>query len=203
MTRTIEHPFTLEKIGALKAGDAVRVSGRILTARDRVHKWLAEGGRVSADLRDGAVFHCGPVVVRRDGVWRVRASGPTTSMRQDPYLPAVLRKYHVRVVIGKGGVGEATRRACAECGCVYLHAVGGAGALLAGTVESVAGVQFLREFGPSEAMWELVVRDLPAVVTVDAQGKSIHRRVEAASRRALRRLLDEPAGRGTTAATTA
>jgi fumarate hydratase class I len=188
MTKTLEHPFTAEKIRALRAGDTVLVSGLIRTARDRVHRHLAEGGKSPVDLRDGAIFHCGPVVVRREGGWQVRSAGPTTSLRQEPYMPSVIARTRARVIIGKGGMGEGTRRACAEHGCVYLHAVGGAGALLAGTVRSVAGVHFLKEFGSSEAMWELVVRDLPAVVTMDARGRSLHRRIEAASRRALESL---------------
>lgn len=56
---TLDHPFTETAVRALRAGEAVRVSGRVCTGRDRLHKHLAEGGACPADLRDGALFHCG------------------------------------------------------------------------------------------------------------------------------------------------
>jgi fumarate hydratase class I len=131
-------------------------------------------------------------VVLRDGqAWKVQAAGPTTSMRQEPYMPEILKQYRVRLIIGKGGMGEATRKACARYGCAYLQAVGGAGAVIARAVEEVAGVHFIREFGPTEALWELRVKDLPAVVTMDAHGRSLHRRIANASRRVLSALLPE------------
>jgi tartrate/fumarate subfamily iron-sulfur-dependent hydro-lyase beta chain len=188
MIRELQYPFTLEKIRELRVGDRVAVSGRVFTGRDRAHKYLADGGKCPVDLRDGALYHCGPVVMRKEDGWVVRAAGPTTSVRQEPYMARIIGEHHVRVIIGKGGMGEATRKACAQCGCVYLHAVGGAAAVLAGGIERVAGVHFLSEFGPTEAMWEFEVKGLEAVVTTDARGRSLHNRIRAASKRALRRL---------------
>ena len=141
------------------------------------------------DLTDGAIYHSGPVVIRKEGAWLVRAAGPTTSMRQEPYMARIIEQHHVRVIIGKGGMGESTRRACAKFGCVYLQAVGGAGVVLSETVKQVAGVQFLKEFGDAEAMWELGVKGLKAVVTMDAHGRSLHKKVKITSRRALTRVL--------------
>ena len=177
----------------------MRVSGRVCTGRDRLHKHLSEGGACPADLRDGALFHCGPVVVPRspdpaqppDGRvgWRVVAAGPTTSVREEPYMARVIERFGVRVVIGKGGMGEATRAACARFGCVYLQAVGGAAALIAQRIKRVAQVHFLEEFGATEALWELDIEGLEAVVGIDASGRSLYDEVRDASAVRLRRLL--------------
>ena len=187
--KELQYPFTLERIRELKVGDRVRVSGRVCTGRDRLHKYLFDGGKCPAALRDGAIYHCGPVVTRRENQWVVQAAGPTTSIREEPYTARIIADHQVRVIIGKGGMGEATRKACRQCGCIYLQAVGGAAALLAEKIERVETVHFLGEMGPAEAMWELTVKGLETVVTIDARGRSLHNRVRAASRRALQRAI--------------
>ena len=189
MQAELEYPFTREKVEALRAGQRVRLSGRVFTGRDRLHRHLHDGGPCPVDLQDGAIYHCGPVVLRENGQWVVKAAGPTTSLREEPYMPSVIARHRVRVIIGKGGMGEGTRQACREQGCVYLHAVGGAAAVLAAAIEAVEDVHFLPEFGATEALWVLRVRGLEAVVTIDARGRSLHRRVVTASRRALASLL--------------
>ncbi len=189
MIRNIEQPFTAAKIRELKAGQSVNLSGRIFTGRDRFHKYLFEGGKCPVDLNDGAIYHCGPVVLRKEGAWVVRAAGPTTSMRHEAYMAKIIEQYHVRIIIGKGGMGEATRKACRKHGCVYLQAVGGAASLLAESVQQVAGVHFLREFGSADAVWDLVVKNMKAVVTMDAHGKSLHNKIRNASRRVLADIL--------------
>ena len=167
------YPFREQDVRALKAGDAVTVTGRVFTGRDRLHKHFADGGALPVDFRDGALFHCGPVVVRKDGAWKVVAAGPTTSVRENPYEPALIRSSGVRLVIGKGGMDAATLAACDACGCVYLQAVGGAAALTASCVKRVAGVHFLDEWGAAEACWEFDMADFPCVVAMDAHGTSL------------------------------
>lgn len=174
MIKELVHPFTEEVVRSLTIGEKVRVSGLLFTGRDRLHKHLFEGAGCPVDLRNGALYHCGPVVLRRDGAWTVTAAGPTTSMRHEPYLATLISQLGLRIVLGKGGMGEATRKACAEHGCAYLHAVGGAAAVLAACVERVHTVHFLREFGPAEALWVLQVSGIEAVVTMDAHGHSLH-----------------------------
>jgi len=189
MSRHIVYPFTLDKIEDLKVGEKVKVSGKIYTGRDRLHKYLADGGVCPVDLKDGAIYHCGPVVVRKDGVWHVQSAGPTTSIRQEPYMSKIIGRYQLRVIIGKGGMGEDTRRSCVRFGCVYLQTVGGAGAVLAQHVERVERVFFLSELGITEAMWELAVKDLEAIVAIDTRGRSLFNRIRQASQRALSTLL--------------
>ncbi len=187
----LEAPFNEEKIRSLKVGDAVEISGIIHTGRDAAHKHLYDGGALppGVDLHDGILYHCGPVVLREKGVWRVVAAGPTTSAREEPYQHEIIRKFGVRGIIGKGGMGEKTLAACKEFGCVYLHAVGGAAQVLAERIQEVTGVFMMKEFGAPEAIWQFRVEDFPVVVTMDSNGNSLHKEVLARSQAALAKLV--------------
>ena len=110
----------------------------------------------------------------------VKAAGPTTSIREEPYQAEVIKRYGVRAVIGKGGMGAKTLAALQEYGAVYLNAIGGAAQYYARTVEDVPAV-YLMEFGIPEAMWRLKVKDFAAIVTMDAHGNSLHADVEKAT----------------------
>ena len=168
---------------SLKVGDVVLISGRMFTGRDAVHAHLMKH-EPPVDLHGAALYHCGPVVQKEGGGWRITAAGPTTSIREEPYQAEVLRRYGVRVVIGKGGMGAKTLEGLRETGAVYLNAVGGAAQFYARTIEAVDGVSLL-EFGTPEAMWHLRVKDFPAIVTMDAHGNSLHKEIETASAEAL------------------
>ena len=184
----MSYPFAEKAVRALAAGDSVCVSGRIWTGRDRFHKYFADGGRLPVDFRDGALFHCGPVVVRTGNGergtgngWKVVAAGPTTSVRENPYEPAFIAATGVRLVIGKGGMDSKTLTACKKYGAVYLQAVGGAAALAAAAAKRVTNVYFLDEFGAAEACWEFEVEDFPCIVAMDSRGVSLFDRVRSAS----------------------
>ena len=181
-------PISEEQIRTLKVGDSVAISGVVYTGRDAVHKYLHEGGELPAEvnLEGGIIYHCGPVVVKDGaGDWQVTAAGPTTSIREEPYQAGIMKKFGVRGVIGKGGMGSKTLAGCAENGSVYLHAIGGAAQVLAEHITQVRNVYFLDELGSPEAIWELVVDQFPAVVTMDSHGKSLHAEVAEASQAVL------------------
>ena len=172
-------PLDEPAVRSLRVGDVVLLSGRLFTGRDAVHHHLMSH-EPPVDLRGAALYHCGPVV-RKDGeAWTVTAAGPTTSIREEPYQGEIIRRYGVRAVIGKGGMGAGTLAALKECGAVYLNAIGGAAQFYARAVEAVDGVSLL-EFGTPEAMWHLRVADFPAIVTMDAGGNSLHGDIEAES----------------------
>lgn len=186
----LTYPFSEKTVRALKAGETVSLSGKIWTGRDRFHKHFADGGRLPVDFRDGALFHCGPVVVKNDdGTWRIVAAGPTTSVRENPYEPAFIAQTGVRLIIGKGGMDERTSEACMKHGAVYLQAVGGAAAITAQAVKRVTNVYFLDRFGAAEACWELEVEDFRCVVAMDSHGTSLFSRIREASERRLADLL--------------
>ena len=173
-------PITDEQVRALRVGDVVLISGRMFTGRDAVHAYLMKNDP-PVDLRGGVLYHCGPVVVKdAGGAWSVTAAGPTTSIREEPYQADILKRYGVRVVIGKGGMGAKTLEGLKESGGVYLNGIGGAAQFYARCIERVDGVS-LMQFGTPEAMWHLQVRDFPAIVTMDAHGNSLHKDIEEAS----------------------
>jgi fumarate hydratase class I len=152
-----------------------------------VHQHLHKGGDLPV-IQGGVIYHCGPVVLEKDGASRVVAAGPTTSIREEPYQADVIRRFGIRAVIGKGGMGPKTLAACKEHGCVYLHGIGGAAQIYAQCVESVESVH-LKHFGSPEAVWEMRVKNFPAVVTMDAHGRSLHQEVADASKRHLQEVL--------------
>jgi fumarate hydratase class I len=187
----LETPLTRERVLELKIGDVVLLSGVIHTGRDALHRHLIDH-EAPIDLQGAAIYHCGPVMVKQGEGWVARAAGPTTSSREEPYQAEVIRRFGIRAVIGKGGMGARTLAALADSGAVYLSAIGGAAQYYAECVLAVEGVDLL-EFGVPEAMWHLRVKDMPLIVTMDAHGRSLHADVERASTRQLSQLVGVPA----------
>ena len=175
----------------MSCGDSLLYSGVLYTARDAAHQFLASGAEPveGLELHGALIYHCGPVVVREGAGWKVVAAGPTTSIREEPYMEKLIRRFSLRGVIGNGGMGEKTAQACEACGCAYMHAVGGAAQLLANCIESVLDVFYYEQFGAPEAIWKLQVRDFPVIVTMDSHGNSLHRDVRQASQERLEALL--------------
>ena len=187
--KELKYPFDERQVRALRAGEAVRITGPVHTGRDKFHKYFADGHPIDVDFRDGALYHCGPVVVRDGAGWAVKAAGPTTSVRENPYEPAFIATSGVRVIIGKGGMDAATLEAMKRYGCVYVQAVGGAAAVSAAALRKVTGVSYLEEFGAAEACWHFDAVGFTGVVAMDAHGRSLFAEVEKASRARLAELL--------------
>jgi fumarate hydratase subunit beta len=197
-------PISEDAIRKLQAGDPVRLSGIIATGRDTAHKYMIEHfvntsgqppeteravyAALKDVLADGVLYHCGPVVRQEHGTWSFVAAGPTTSIREEPYQADVIEHFGLRAVIGKGGMGLKTLRACQDTGAVYLHAIGGAASLIAQSVKEVIAVHKL-EFGVPEAFWIIRVEDFPVVVTMDSHGNSLHQQTREQSTQKLEQLL--------------
>jgi fumarate hydratase subunit beta len=183
-------PVAEEAITELQVGEVVYLTGELFTARDRAHQRLLEC--LTADkgseipLSTGAVlYHCGPVMRRRNGSWEVLAAGPTTSARMDLLTPALIEQRQIRAVIGKGGMGDATRAAMQRHGCVYLAMTGGAAVLASARIKAVKKVYWI-DLGMAEAVWQLQVEEFgPLVVGIDAHGASLYEQVTAEARRQL------------------
>jgi len=205
MTKKLTIPVPDAAIYDLKVGDSVLVSGVMITGRDAVHKWIAdtfikktrppEGDdlaiyeAIRPILDGGMIYHCGPVVAGLDTKqYRFVAAGPTTSIREEPYQGDVMRRFNLKGVIGKGGMGPKTLQACQDVPGIYLHAIGGAAALIASAVKKVQTVYKL-DFGVPEAIWVIEVVDFPAVVTMDAHGASLHAAVRRESQAVLENLM--------------
>lgn len=204
--REISIPISDETIRSLHAGEPVQLSGIMMTGRDAVHKWMVETfinktrqpqgndlqvyEEILKYLDHGVLYHCGPVV---SGIetkdYKFVAAGPTTSIREEPYQTDVMKHFHLKGVIGKGGMGAKTLQGCIDTPGVYFHAVGGAATFLAQTVQRVLGVYKLEDFGVPEAMWVIEVKNFPVVVTMDSHGDSQHKVIAEQSQKALADLL--------------
>jgi fumarate hydratase class I len=184
----IAPPLDDAQIRSLRVGDVVLINGEMVTGRDAVHHYLMHHDS-PLDLRGAILYHCGPVVLKQNGGYRMTAAGPTTSIREEPYEHEIIRRFGVRAVMGKGGMGAKTLAALAEHGAVYLNAIGGAAQFYARCITEVLGVELL-ELGTPEAMWRIRVKDFPAIVTMDAHGNSLHADVEKASGTLLARLAE-------------
>lgn len=176
----LQAPITEEQIRELQVGDVVSITGRMYTGRDAIHHHLMSHD-APVDLNGQIIYHCGPVMQKDEaGDWHVRAAGPTTSIREEPYQGDIMKKFGIRAVIGKGGMGPKTLAALSEHGGVYLNAIGGAAQYYADCIKGVEGVD-LMEFGIPEAMWHLRVEKFTAVVTMDSHGNSLHADVDKSS----------------------
>ncbi len=199
-------PLTDADVLALHAGDSVLLSGVLLTGRDAAHKWLTDTfinhttsptatdlelcEKIRPLLKNGAIYHCGPVVSKaEEGRYLFTAAGPTTSIREETYQAGIIHHFNLKAVIGKGGMGAHTLLACQREPAVYLHATGGAAAVTAACIKEVIGVYKL-EFGVPEAMWLIRVEDLPLVVSMDAHGCSLHEKIRTQSRRIYEELIE-------------
>ncbi|MBI4479764.1 MAG: fumarate hydratase [Acidobacteria bacterium] len=179
----LEPPLTEEKVRSLKVGDVVLINGTIVTGRDEAHAYLLKNPS-PVNLNGAILYHCGPVALKQGETWKINAAGPTTSMREEPYEADIIKKFGIRAVMGKGGMGKKTLEALQAHGAVYLNAIGGAAQYYARAIKKVEGVSLL-ELGVPEAMWQLRVKDLMALVTMDAHGNSLHADVEKVTGEAL------------------
>ncbi len=191
--KRINLPLTKEDVLSLHTGDMVLINGQIVTGRDRLHKFLFNEKpamkRIPFNLEGTILYHCGPIIKKTAKGFELIAGGPTTSMRVEMYEHQIISEYGLRGVMGKGGMGKQTLNALKENGCVYLHTIGGAAVYLADRVKRVIGVWKLEEFGMAEAMWVFDVEDFPAIVTMDAHGRSLHEEIEKESYSEFKRLI--------------
>jgi len=154
----------------------------MFTARDQAHKRALEhfkqGKPLPIDLEGLAVFHCGPIVKKKDDRWTIVAAGPTTSTRMEIFEDEFIGSFKVRVIIGKGGMGRRTTEAMAKYGAVYGAFTGGAAILAARAIKSVKSVEWL-DLGMPEAMWILDVEEFgPLTVAIDSHGNNLFMEVQ-------------------------
>jgi len=178
----IKTPISEDKVRELRVGDTLYINGIIFTARDEAHKraleYAKEGKALPISVEGFAIFHCGPIAQQVGSEWRIVSAGPTTSTRMEMFESDFLDRFKVRIVVGKGGMGERTTEAMKRVGAVYCAFTGGAGALGAGAVQRVRGVEWL-DLGMPEALWILDIKDFgPLTVAIDAHGKNLYEEVD-------------------------
>ena len=173
MEHRIKEPFTKEKMKTLRAGDSVLLTGTIYTARDAAHKRMIESLQKGEDLpfaiEDSIIYYVGPTPAK-EGM-PIGSAGPTTSYRMDAYTPQLLDLGQA-AMIGKGQRNEEVKEAVLRNGAVYFAAIGGAAALIAGSIKSAEVIAF-DDLG-AEAVRKLYVEDFPVTVVLDAVGSDLY-----------------------------
>lgn len=173
MERHIAAPIDKETAKELRAGDYVYLTGTIYTARDAAHKRMYEalekGGALPFEMKDNVIYYMGPSPAREGRP--IGSAGPTTASRMDKYAPALL-DLGLTGMIGKGKRSETVREAIVRNGAVYFAAVGGAGALLAGSIKSSEVVAY-DDLG-TEAIRRLEVENFPVIVVIDSVGQNLY-----------------------------
>ena len=183
MEYKLRTPVPEGEIRRLKMGDLVYVSGIIITARDEAHLKALElhesGEQPPVDFRGVGIFHCGPIMKKVDGEWTVVAAGPTTSARMEIFQDKFIEAFRPAIIIGKGGMGDRTTKACSDYGCAYGAFTGGAALLAVKGIKRVRDVFWLEEMGMPECLWVYEVEDFgPMIVTIDSHGNNMTENVK-------------------------
>lgn len=173
MERHVTAPIDKETAKELRAGDYVYITGTIYTARDAAHKRMYEalerGESLPLDMQNNVIYYMGPSPAREGRP--IGSAGPTTASRMDKYAPALLDLGLIGM-IGKGKRSEAVKEAIVRNGAVYFAAVGGAGALLAGSIKASEVIAY-DDLG-TEAIRRLEVENFPVIVVIDSEGNNLY-----------------------------
>ena len=174
----LKTPVLEVELRKLKVGDIIYLSGTVITARDEAHVKALElhdqGKKPPVDFRGVGVFHCGPIMRKNGKTWEVVAAGPTTSTRMELFEDKFIEAFRPAVIIGKGGMGEKTSKACQKFGCVYAAFTGGAALLAAKGIKKVKDVFWLEELGMPECLWVYGAENFgPLIVAIDSHGGNL------------------------------
>ncbi len=172
-------PIPPEELKKIKIGDVVYITGTVVTARDEAHLKALElhkaGKQPPVDFKGIGLFHCGPVMKKNEqGEWTVVAAGPTTSARMEIFQDEFIKTFQPGIIIGKGGMGARTTKACQEETCIYGYFTGGAALLAADRIKQVIDVFWYEELGMPESLWVYEVDEFgPLTVTIDSHGGNL------------------------------
>jgi L(+)-tartrate dehydratase beta subunit len=188
----LEMPITDAQARALKVGDTVTLEKTLFGIRDATLIAMFDRGRTTRfNLKGHAVVHTAPNVRKVDprpgnsSGYEPLCIGTTTSMRMERFTRPLMERDGVKLIIGKGGMGQATLDAFRDLGGAYLAVVGGAAALETTWIEAIEEVD-MDDLHP-ESLWKFRIKGFgPLLVTMDSHGNSLHAQVnaEAAARRA-------------------
>ena len=174
--KILKTPISAADLEDIKAGDIIYLTGHITTCRDVAHRRLVEYGRkLPVDVRDGAILHAGPIVRKVDGSddrYEMVSVGPTTSMRMEKFEYEFVKETGVRLIVGKGGMGPNTERACQEFKALHLVFPAGNAVLAATEVEEIESANW-KELGMPETLWTCRVKEFgPLIVSIDTHGNN-------------------------------
>lgn len=192
-TYDISTPISFEDINKLIVGDIVYLSGIIYTARDEAHAHIlnmdSRKEKLPFELEKAVIYHCGPLIVKKNAHWEVIAAGPTTSARMSKMTPKLLKNHKIHALIGKGGMLNMAE--VFKNKCVYLAYTGGCATLAAESVIDVKAV-YWPELGMPEAVWELDVKKFgPLIVGIDSHGNDIYEQIQHKAKQVFERMKSD------------
>ena len=168
-------PISAEDLSNIKIGDVIYLTGHIVTCRDVPHRCVVEEGReLPLDIKGGAILHAGPII-RKTGEksFEMVSVGPTTSMRMEKFEREFIAKTGVRLIVGKGGMGEGTMSGCREFGAIHCVFPAGCAVVAATQVEEIESADWT-ELGMPETLWKCRVKEFgPLIVSIDAHGNNL------------------------------
>ena len=168
-------PIAPEDLADIKIGDVIYLTGHIVTCRDVPHRRVVQEGReLPLDIRGGAILHAGPIIRKTgDKSFEMVSVGPTTSMRMEKFEREFIAKTGVRLIVGKGGMGEGTTSGCKEFGAIHCVFPAGCAVVAATQVEEIESADWT-ELGMPETLWKCRVKEFgPLIVSIDAHGNNL------------------------------
>lgn len=168
-------PIKAEDLADIKIGDVIYLTGHIVTCRDVPHRRVVQEGReLPLDIRGGAILHAGPIIRKTgDKSFEMVSVGPTTSMRMEKFEREFIAKTGVRLIVGKGGMGEGTMSGCKEFGAIHCVFPAGCAVVAATQVEEIESADWT-ELGMPETLWKCRVKEFgPLIVSIDAHGNNL------------------------------
>ena len=179
----VKLPIDIFATRDLTVGEQVAISGSVFTVHGDALRYLYEGNALDVNTSGSLLYHCAPIGKKRGKKWDLVSASPTATAPEENQLGDVLGRCEFRGVIGRGALGPRSLAACKRFNACYFHTVGGAGLSLANFVTEVREVHLTDQFSGADAVWELAFENFPAVVTIDAWGRSLHDIVRDVSQR--------------------
>ncbi len=168
-------PISAEDLADIHVGDVIYLTGKLTTCRDVAHRRVIEEKRpLPVDVRNGAILHAGPII-RKHGEddYEMVTVGPTTSMRMEKFEEAFIKETGVRLIIGKGGMGDGTMRGCREHKALHCVFPVGCAVVAANCVEKIVAANWM-DLGMPETLWTSEVKEFgPLIVSIDTHGRNL------------------------------
>lgn len=168
-------PIKPEDLADIHAGDIVYLNGYITTCRDVAHRRLIEEGRkLPVDLEGGAILHAGPIIrTLSENQYEMVSVGPTTSMRMEKFEEQFIKATGVRLIVGKGGMGEGTMRGCRDYKALHAVFPAGCAVVAAACVEKIEDANW-KDLGMPETLWTCKVKEFgPLIISIDTHGRNL------------------------------
>ena len=168
-------PIKAADLEDIHAGDIIYLNGYITTCRDVAHRRLIEEGRaLPVDIREGAILHAGPIVrTHGEEDYEMISVGPTTSMRMEKFEEAFIEQTGVRLIVGKGGMGDGTMRGCRDHKALHAVFPAGNAVVAAVSVEKIVSAEW-KDLGMPETLWTCKVKEFgPLIVSIDTHGRNL------------------------------